>query len=275
MASTASTGVDTTVSTGPSKPTIKQKFNDFCSFLYNPNDHTVLGRGGSSWAQIGLFYIVYYACLAGFWAAMMAVFYQTLDWNDPRLSGPDSLLKQNPDYENQNQVTDTGTIIDCSKYPTNRPKDELDNACRFDLTENLGPDCVKQQAFGYDDGKPCFLLKLNKIYNWFPENYDNDSIPAEIRDMHESWYITVKCEGENPSDKDNIGEIIYYPKQGFHFKYFPYRNQQGFRSPIVMAQFLRPEPGVLIMVECKAYAKNIKHDKLERAGLVHFELLVD
>lgn len=47
-------------------------------------------------AQIGIFYIIYYACLAGFWAAMMAVFYQTLDWNDPRLSGPDSLLKQNP-----------------------------------------------------------------------------------------------------------------------------------------------------------------------------------
>lgn len=33
--------------------------------------------------------------------------------------------------------------------------------------------------------------------------------------------------------------------------------------------------GVLINIECKAWAKNIKHDRAERRGSVHFELMID
>ena len=29
------------------------------------------------------------------------------------------------------------------------------------------------------------------------------------------------------------------------------------------------------MVECRAYAKNIKYDKVELDGAIHFELMVD
>jgi sodium/potassium-transporting ATPase subunit beta len=32
---------------------------------------------------------------------------------------------------------------------------------------------------------------------------------------------------------------------------------------------------VLINVECKAWAKNIHHDRAERRGSVHFELMID
>ena len=30
--------------------------------------------------------------------------------------------------------------------------------------------------------------------------------------------------------------------------------------------------GVMIAIECKAWAKNIKHDSMERRGLAHFEV---
>lgn len=33
--------------------------------------------------------------------------------------------------------------------------------------------------------------------------------------------------------------------------------------------------GVLINIECKAWAKNIKHDRQDRRGSVHFELMID
>lgn len=33
--------------------------------------------------------------------------------------------------------------------------------------------------------------------------------------------------------------------------------------------------GVLINIECKAWAHNIYHDRIERRGSVHFELMVD
>lgn len=33
--------------------------------------------------------------------------------------------------------------------------------------------------------------------------------------------------------------------------------------------------GIILNVECKAWAYNIKHDRKERTGSVHFELMID
>ncbi len=33
--------------------------------------------------------------------------------------------------------------------------------------------------------------------------------------------------------------------------------------------------GVLISVSCKAWARNIRHDNMDRIGLAHFELMID
>ena len=72
-----------------------------------------------------------------------------------------------------------------------------------------------------------------------------------------------------------MGEILIYPEQGFPFKYFPFRNQQGFRSPLAFLRFDNPHPGILLMMTCKAYARNIIHDKISEVGQISFEVLVD
>ncbi|KAH3812423.1 sodium/potassium-transporting ATPase subunit beta-like [Dreissena polymorpha] len=319
MTSTAgSTAVDTQVS-GPNNGGIRQRIHDFTTFLYNGEQGTVLGRTGKSWAQVGLFYLVFYTCLAGFFAGMLAVFYYTLDWNEPRLKGSDSLLKQNPGlafrplpdvsttlirfnkarastytpyvdhiagflqyYENELQTTESGTIVDCGSVTGYRNQEDWKKACHFDISLELGDTCVKQQSFGYEDGQPCVLLKLNRIFDWLPEPFDNTTLPADLKDddgaplsiWHE-YYLTVRCFGENAADKDNLGDIIYYPSNGFHYKYFPYRNQQGYRSPLVFVRFDNPMPAQLFMITCKVYAKNIEYDFMDKSGLVHFELMVD
>ena len=48
-------------------------------FLYDRETGAVMGRTPKSWALIILFYTVYYICLAAFWAAMIMVFFQTID----------------------------------------------------------------------------------------------------------------------------------------------------------------------------------------------------
>lgn len=81
---------------------------------------------------------------------------------------------------------------------------------------------------------------------------------------------------QNPADKENIGTVEYFPPDGgIEFKYFPFTNQPGYLSPFVFVHFQKPAYGVLINVECKAWAKNIKHDRMDREGSVHFELLID
>jgi sodium/potassium-transporting ATPase subunit beta len=68
------------------------------------------------------------------------------------------------DYENEYQQTETGIMTDCSTFDKLRPSEDWDKACRFDI-QLLGADCVKQQSFGYEDGQPCVLLKLNRVSN--------------------------------------------------------------------------------------------------------------
>lgn len=99
--------------------------------------------------------------------------------------------------------------------------------------------------------------------------------------MNTTW---ITCEGENPADKENIGELRYY-YPGFtnqsglyggipNFN-FPFLNQDAYLAPFLFVKFVKPQPNVLIQVECKAWAKNIKPDRQARLGSVHFELMID
>lgn len=79
------------------KPDKKEGFAGCMEFLYNKKDGTVLGRTGKSWGLILLFYIIYYACLAGFWALMLFVFFQIRDTKDrPVHMGTSGLIGNEP-----------------------------------------------------------------------------------------------------------------------------------------------------------------------------------
>lgn len=53
--------------------------------------------------------------------------------------------------------------------------------------------------------------------------------------------VWISCEGENPADVEYLGPIAYYPKiQGFPGYYYPYLNSEGYLSPLIAVQFLRP-----------------------------------
>lgn len=149
--------------------------------------------------------------------------------------------------------------------------------------------CVQENNYNYHKSAPCVFLKLNKIYGWIPEYYNEsnslpDQMPLRLKDFvkneeatarHRLNTIWVSCEGENPADIENIGPVQYYPTQGFPGFFYPYENSEGYLSPLVAVHFERPVRGIIINIECKAWAKNILHDRKERIGSVHFELMID
>ena len=53
--------------------------------------------------------------------------------------------------------------------------------------------------------------------------------------------IWFTCEGENPADIENMGEISYYPYPGVADYYFPYKNQRGYLSPAVFVHLKNPK----------------------------------
>ncbi|KYQ53878.1 Sodium/potassium-transporting ATPase subunit beta-2 [Trachymyrmex zeteki] len=161
------------------------------------------------------------------------------------------------------------------------------NVCAVDVN-NWGP-CSPNQQYGFNNSAPCVFIKLNRIYGWIPEYYNDtqnlspdmpESLVKYIKSVDASWLNTVwvSCKGENPHDRENIGEINYYPDgHGFPGFYYPYENIPGYLSPVVAVHFVRPTRNQIINIECRAWAKNIEYSSIrsEKKGAVHFELMVD
>jgi sodium/potassium-transporting ATPase subunit beta len=293
------------------KPTIKQRLSSFGTFLYDSSKGTVLGRGPRSWCEITTFYVIFFACLAGFFAATMAGFYQTIDEKQPRLQGESSLLRANPGmgyepmpdidttliYARMPQTDNKEYVKSINKVLQSYKAENLDNvdctgemnvrldekvACAVDY-DNLTRGCNEENAYGMAEGKPCILLKLNRIYDWVPRVWTEEEFKSAnpVADSFKANYtadkIWIDCHGENPADNDNLGldDVEYFPQQGFPLAYYPYKNQKDYRSPLVFVKFNGVAHHLALMIECKALAKNIAVDRSEKEGGVHFELLVD
>lgn len=52
--------------------------------------------------------------------------------------------------------------------------------------------------------------------------------------------VWVSCSGENTADQEVIGPMQYFPSRGFPGYYYPYKNEDGYMSPLIAIQFERP-----------------------------------
>jgi len=201
-----------------------------------------------------------------------------------------------------------GTLTKCGYE---RDPLEPTQSCQFDIEDlsNKGDDikCISSEHYGYYFGKPCILLKMNRVYDWKPDPYtieevrNHTSMPKLLKDDIEVIYaakcsgregtwgddgyglakpcpylnmVWLHCDGEDDPDIENIGAVTYTPSRGFPGYFFPYRRQIGYLSPIVMVQLRNPNPGVIMNIQCTAWARNVQH-RLNRKGMVHFEFLMD
>jgi sodium/potassium-transporting ATPase subunit beta len=171
-------------------------------FLWNPRTREFCGRTGSSWLKILIFYIIFYLCLAAFWALMLLIFYQTIDQRVPKWQLGDSRIGSNPGLgfrprpreeniestliwfkhgqneaqwkhwsDNLNKFLEPyekaseGTA-DRGEYieqcENNKTVVSSNKFCFFDI-KKIDNNCTKGQEFGYKRGDPCVLIKLNRV----------------------------------------------------------------------------------------------------------------
>jgi len=301
----------------------------FCQFVYNSETGEILGRTPISWLKITVFYIVYYSFLTAFFIVMLLAFFQTLSDKEPtwkmesggligsnpamgfRPGPPDSNIESTliwfrhgttngnwekwverledyaKDYKNESDWRTKVDQDDCGDLAVNEPGKR--SICKVKAEELFQGNCTKENEYGFKQGKPCILLKLNRIIGWVPEEidakYPPEGIPWNIMDEIKknkedgnddlNKRVWIDCQGENPADRENIGPLVYHPTNGISKNYFPYLNQEGYLSPAIFVEFTQPKHGVMIAVECRAWADNIMHDRMERKGLAHFELMID
>ncbi|KFM82396.1 Sodium/potassium-transporting ATPase subunit beta, partial [Stegodyphus mimosarum] len=215
------------------------------TFIWNPVTKEFCGRSGSSWLKISVFYVIFYLLLAGFWTVMLLIFYQTLDNYHPKWQLDSSRIGTNPGlgfrplphpdnvdstliwFTHGGGSTSAGWrywvesldkfirpyqggqqfgehVLSCD-FETQYDKPHV---CKFDI-DKLGDFCTYPNHFGYDVGHPCVLLKINRIFNWKPVPYTNDTFPPTMPDYlraaYNPNYVYISCQGENAADKENIG----------------------------------------------------------------------
>ncbi|KAM5126693.1 sodium/potassium-transporting ATPase subunit beta-2-like [Mantella aurantiaca] len=271
-------------------------------------------------ALILFFYMVFYAFLTAVFVLSMWVMLQTIDEYNPkyadRLVNPGLMIRPKMDaleivYSINAQNATWQTYVDslntvlqdynqsvqehrgaqCTPGVYNRQDDtgEVRNypkkACQF-LRDQLG-DCSgigNDPTYGYANGTPCVLIKLNRVINFFPA-----IIPSLSNNS-----ITIKCAGkkiklavnETNFEYDQLlGNVAYFPSTdqilgSIDLMYFPYygnRAQKNYTQPFVAVKFLNATQNMDHNVECRINAANIKNqderDKFQ--GRVMFRLRID
>ncbi|XP_045122568.1 sodium/potassium-transporting ATPase subunit beta-like [Portunus trituberculatus] len=281
----------------------------FQTFLWNRKAGAVLGRTPSSWAKIGLFYIVFYIFLAGFFSLLMFVFYQTIDLKVPKYTGQESLLR-NPGlsyrpkflysddlrptiiyepgfrdtaltyiysineflqkYDNRSPTSNSVTCVPGEEVPAG-------SLCDFDIL-NVNTSCSKENDWGYSTNSPCLLLKLNRMFSWTPEPHHYlDELPEGLQQHLNSSvadpHMVVKKYVWVWCESDDVK--IEQLSPGIPVNFFPFFNQEGYISPFVFVRIQNLPIDQKVKVRCRAWANNIEHrinKRLTGEAVVYFHL---
>ncbi|XP_059498574.1 sodium/potassium-transporting ATPase subunit beta-2b isoform X2 [Stegostoma tigrinum] len=273
-----------------------QTMREWREFLWNPRTREFLGRTSSSWALILMFYVAFYTFLTGLFSLTMWVMLQTVNEYTPkyqdRITNPGLMIRPRTDsllvtfnvteestwqthvqaldayldsYNDSVQVTNNvqckpGTyyLQEDSGDVRNTPK----RSCQFNRTMLGKCSGLEDKTYGYSEGKPCILVKMNKIIGF---------LPGEGKTPY------VSCEGKT-KDNNEVHELQYFPSNGtLDLMYFPYYGKKAhvnYTQPLVAVKFVNVTNNMDLNIECKVYSSNVKNDD-ERdkfAGRVVFTL---
>ncbi|XP_035242454.1 sodium/potassium-transporting ATPase subunit beta-3b isoform X1 [Anguilla anguilla] len=225
----------------------------------------------TSASLIILFYLVFYGFLAGMFSLTMWVMLQTLDDYTPkyrdRVSNPglvirpkymdivfnrtdplnyrkyvqhlESFLQQYNDTEQEkNELCVAGKYFEQDEEPVKK-------ACQF--KRNFLRQCsgLSDTTFGYAEGKPCVLVKMNRIIGLKPKGEP---------------YISCNQKTEGTL------QILYFPSEGkFDKMYFPYYGKKAhpnYVQPLVAVKLLLGKENYdeEISIECKIEGTDLKNN---------------
>ncbi|XP_029938504.1 sodium/potassium-transporting ATPase subunit beta-1a [Salarias fasciatus] len=279
------------------------------SFLWNSEKKEFLGRTGGSWFKIFLFYVIFYGCLAGIFVGTIQAMLLTLSNYKPtyqdRVAPPGlshtpcsekseiSFNKSDPksydkyvvsmkkflDKYNDTEQGDIKKFEDCGDdaRPYKDRGNLLDNekekrkACRFFRSWLDTCSGESNNDFGFPEGKPCLIVKLNRIVNFRPKApSSNQTLPEALQAKSNPNLIPIYCKNKKDEDEGKIGEIKYFGHSngaGFPLQYYPYYGKllhPDYLQPLVAIQFTNLTLNTELRIECKVYGDNIKYSEKDR-----------
>ncbi|XP_059050413.1 sodium/potassium-transporting ATPase subunit beta-1-like [Achroia grisella] len=250
--------------------------------VYNPTDGSFFGRTSKRWGIVITFYLVFYAVLAAMFALCMGGLFLSLDFSRPSYTLHSSLIGANPGltYRPRGQE---GTVVEYSVEANSSDVytsqlDEILEAYAHEVWRGGITECTSEDNFGFPFS-PCIFIKLNKIFDWVPEYYDDvNNLPADMPDALQDYIKTtdklkqvwVSCAEEGSNTNSSR---IQYPWGMALLGRYPFQNVGDHPSPILAVTFT-PPVNTPFTVRCRAWAKNIVYNKSikEASGYTRIQL---
>ncbi|XP_055500645.1 sodium/potassium-transporting ATPase subunit beta-1-like [Leucoraja erinacea] len=287
-------------------------------FLWDSEKKQFLGRTGSSWFKILLFYLIFYGCLAGIFIGTIQVLLLTISDFEPKyqdrvappglshtpqavkteisfsVSNPNSFEKYvaglNKLLEMYNDTLQDGVspFEECGNAPANyKTRGALDDTqgqkrvCKFLRSWLKNCSGTDDPTYGYAEGKPCLIAKLNRIVGYYPKPPKNDTNLREAMQANYNQYILpIFCEAKKDEDIHRIGNVEFFGfggVGGFPLQYYPYygkRLQKSYLQPLIGIQFTNLTYNMELRIECKVYGENIEYSEKDRS-LGRFEVKIE
>jgi len=261
--------------------TLHQKIEDVKTYLWNEETKEFMGRGGKSWSLILLFYSALYLFLAAMFGGCMFCLMWSISpyhptHNDrvqppgmtmsPHLQGTFDITFNASDRKSWRKYTKVmeeylrpyndgaqqRKNIDCTQDNKYFLQDNLEEsaerkACQFKRSWLAACSGLQDPHFGFSQGKPCVLLRMNRILGYLP----GQGTP-----------VNVTC-GVKKGPPEALGEVQFFPKNIFDLKYFPYYGKLrhvNYSAPVVAVHFAGVHYDTHIQVQCKLNGKGIIND---------------
>jgi len=271
--------------------------------IYDADKGTFLGRTGASWLKITVFYIAYFAFLAGLFTASVQLMQSQLSDDKPKLNTRLNIpgLNYFPKFaasseEDKKRLAENDAVAfywkDGQKdgeegyqfyvdktLATFAEVNDNDSAVKNFDVNTLGA-CSDPQA-SWDAGKPCIYFRLNRVIDWNPVGLfkpeadtffakaGNGPTKAMVKDA-----TYVRCEAKDTETGDLTYPFTYFGGDSnsgdgyFAADYFPYlgkKAQNTYESPIVAVQVGDLEANTDYKVTCQAFGANFVHDDRKEA----------
>uniref|UniRef100_A0A8C7YW87 Sodium/potassium-transporting ATPase subunit beta n=1 Tax=Oryzias sinensis TaxID=183150 RepID=A0A8C7YW87_9TELE len=238
-------------------------------FFYNSRTGELLGRTASSWGLILLFYLIFYGFLAGMFCLTIWVMLQTLDENVPRhqdrVADPgnhpiihkkmfkwqsadcftaswQNSLKCVSEYNDSMQERNDLCLV--GEY-TDQDQGSIKKVCQFKRSILRQCSGLPDTSFGYAEGKPCIIVKMNRVIGLKPEG---------------DPYINCTAKRDSPL------QMQYFPPEGrldkMFFPYYGKKLQPDYVQPLVAVKLLltKDDYNIEQTVECKVEGSHLRNN---------------
>ncbi|GBP78451.1 hypothetical protein EVAR_52256_1 [Eumeta japonica] len=246
--------------------------------IHDKDTGTVFGRTGKDWGKLFLFYLIFYAVLAGLFAiCMAALLLLVVNPRIPNLQLERSVIGTSPGLGFRPLPADVrstfisfkGTSYDSYKYwktqlteflSVYKKKGQQEGAgqniasCSFDIMPRPGQvcdvqirdfdPCIEEKHFYYHKSSPCIFLKLNRIFGWTPNYYDANELPSDMPTSLQHKIGNLTHENQNQAKMVWLscrGETPADEENMGPIKYYPYPGFPGYYFPYMNTEgYLSP-----------------------------------